>query len=215
MTLFPRLVRSLLLAGLVAASIPGQATAQTAAAAKDTLIAPRAKGLTTAPVTVYEMGDFQCPVCKRFFDSTYKVLEKEYIATGKVHWIYINFPLSSIHPNAEAAAEFAMCASKQGKFWPTHDRLYEMQQTWAPLKDPGQYFLAQTAGLGLNRETMVKCLSSGAGTAMVRSDATGAARAGANSTPTFYIEGGLLAGAYPLPVFRQVLDSIIKVKSKK
>ncbi len=184
-------------------------------AAQDTLIAPRAKGSPTAPVTVYEMGDFQCPACKVFFDGTYQSIEKEYITPGKVRWIFINFPLSSIHPNAEAAAEFAMCASKQGKFWETHDRLYTTQPTWAPLVDPGQYFLAQTEALGLKRDQMASCLQSGAARALVLSDAAGAIKAGARSTPSFYIEGGMMAGAYPIGAFRQVLDSILKVKAKR
>jgi protein-disulfide isomerase len=183
--------------------------------AQDTLIAPRARGSLTAPVTVYEMGDFQCPACKLFFDSTYPAIEKEYIATGKVRWIFINFPLTGLHANAEAAAEFAMCAAKQGKFWPTHDRLYNSQQTWTPLQDPGQFFLAQTTMLGLKRDQMVSCLQSGTARAEVKSDAAGAVRAGATSTPTFYIEGGLMAGAYPIGAFRQVFDSILKVRAKK
>ncbi len=211
MTLARRIEWSFALLLLAVAAMPGRAAGQ----ATDTLIAPRAKGLVTAPVTVYEMGDFQCPVCKRFFTETFKTLDKEYIATGKVHWIFVNFPLSQIHPNAEAAAEFAMCASKQGKFWPTHDRLYDTQEIWAPLKDPGQYFLAQSNALGLKREAMVTCLQSGVGREIVKNDANGAARSGANATPTFYIEGGMLSGAYPIGIFRQVLDSIIKVKTKK
>ena len=184
-------------------------------AAQDTLLAPRARGSLTAPVTIYEMGDFQCPACKVFFDGTYKDLGKEYIATGKVRWIFINFPLSSIHPNAEAAAEFAMCASKQGKFWEAHDRLYTTQQTWAPLVNPGQYFLAQTEALGLRRDLMVSCLQSGAARALVQSDAAGAIKAGARSTPSFYIEGGMMAGAYPIGAFREVLDSILKLKAAR
>src|SRR5207247_112706 len=85
----------------------------------------------TAPVTVYEMSDFQCPFCKRHVDETFPTLEKEYIATGKVRWIFINLPLSSIHPNAVAAAEFAMCAARAGKFWPAHDALYRSEGTHA------------------------------------------------------------------------------------
>lgn len=184
-------------------------------AAQDTLIAPRAKGATSAPVTVYEMGDFQCPVCRRFFTETWPTIDKDYVATGKVRWVYIAFPLTSIHPNAEAAAEFAMCAAKQGKFWPTHDLLYQKQDLWAPLKDPVPFFLAQVDNLGLKKEALQGCLQSGAGRAAVESDAAGGARAGAHSTPTFYIEGGLMAGAYPIDIFRQVLDSIYKVKTAK
>src|SRR5438876_6581875 len=109
-------------------------TAGRAAAQPDPL-AVRTKGAATAPVTVYEMSDFQCPYCKRHVDQTFPALEKEYIATGKVRWVFINFPLISIHPNAQAAAEFAMCAAREGKFWPAHDLLYRRQTSWAPLKN--------------------------------------------------------------------------------
>ena len=104
-------------------------------------LAARAKGAAAAPITVYEMSDFQCPFCKRHVDETFPVLEKEYVATGKVRWIFINLPLSSIHPNAVAAAEFAMCAARHGKFWPAHDALYRTQAKWAPLKNPAGYLL--------------------------------------------------------------------------
>lgn len=181
--------------------------------AQDTLLAPRTKGLATAPVTVYEMSDFQCPFCRRFATETFPTIEKEYIATGKVRWIFINFPLTSIHPNAAAAAEFAACAAKQNRFWPTHDLLYGKQEQWATLKDPGQFFMAQAPGLGLKRETLLACLESGAGRKQVQSDAAGASRAGASSTPSFYIEGGMMAGAQPITVFRPILDSIVKQKS--
>src|SRR6266545_1553093 len=96
-------------------------------AAQPDPLAARAMGAATAPVTVYEMSDFQCPFCKRHVDQTFPTLEKEYVATGKVRWIFINLPLSSIHPNAVAAAEFAMCAARHGKFWPAHDALYRTQ----------------------------------------------------------------------------------------
>jgi len=78
-----------------------------AQAAKPDPLGMRTKGSATAPVTVYEMSDFQCPFCKRQVDNTWPLLEKEYIATGKVRWIFINYPLVSIHPNAVPAAELA------------------------------------------------------------------------------------------------------------
>ena len=65
--------------------------------------------------------------------------EKEYIATGKVRWIFINYPLVSIHPNAVPAAELVMCAGRAGKFWEAHDLVFRTQKVWAPLKDPGPF----------------------------------------------------------------------------
>src|SRR2546429_9083525 len=81
----------------------------------------RAKGRADAPVTLYEMSDFQCPYCREFAMSTMPVLEREYIEPGKVRFVYINLPLSSVHRNAASAAEVAMCAARQKRFWPMHD----------------------------------------------------------------------------------------------
>lgn len=182
--------------------------------AQDTLLAPRTKGKAGAAVTVYEMSDFQCPFCRRFAIETFPLIEKEYIATGKVRWIFINYPLTSLHPNAVPAAEFAACAARQGRFWPAHDRLYENQERWAGLKNVGPYFVSLIKELGLRRDPMVACLDRGETRALVRSDAEGAVRSGATSTPSFYIEGGMLSGAQPIGVFRQVLDSIYRVKKR-
>lgn len=176
-------------------------------AAQDAL-ASRSKGKANAPVTVFEMSDFQCPYCQRFALETFPALEAQYVATGKVRWVFVNFPLVSIHPNAVPAAEVAMCAANQGKFWPVHDLLFRNQKAWAPLKSPAEYFLTFADSASLDRSAFQTCLTTGASRAIVESDAQGAARAGASSTPTFYIEGGMMKGAYPVEVFRKVLDSI-------
>ena len=177
-------------------------------------LASRSKGRADAPVTVYEMSDFQCPFCQRFWLETFPAIEKEFINTGKVRWIFINYPIAQRHPNAVPAAEFAMCAAKQGKFWPAHDRIYERQAEWAPLPDAGPFFTAQIGPLRLNREQMLGCLERSETLPLIREDAEGAVRSGARSTPSFYIEGGMMSGAQPMTVFRRVLDSIVAVKSR-
>jgi protein-disulfide isomerase len=178
-------------------------------------LAGRSKGSTAAPITVYEMSDFQCPYCKRHVDKTFPALEKEYIATGKVRWIFINRPLPSLHPNAVMAAEFAMCAARQGKFWPAHDLLYRLQPEWGPLQDPVPYFLKQADPLKLSKPKLESCLKNQETLDEVRDDSEGAVKAGANSTPTFYIEGGLLTGALPPEIWRPILDSIYLSKTHK
>jgi protein-disulfide isomerase len=178
-------------------------------------LASRTKGAASAPVTVYEMSDFQCPFCKRHAETTFPVLEKEYIATGKVRWIFINLPLTSLHPNAVAAAEFAMCAARLGKFWPAHDLLFRRQEVWAPLKNPGPFLLTLADSLRLPRETMAGCLDKAETRAEVQSDSEGAVKSGAQSTPAFYIEGGLMAGSWPPEVWRPILDSVLRVKAAK
>src|SRR5512138_1297473 len=97
------------MAALALVGLAAGARAQTAA---DPL-AGRIRGSASAPVTVYEMSDFQCPYCRRFALGTFRALDSAYIATGKVRWVFINFPLTSIHDNALAAAEVAFCAARQ------------------------------------------------------------------------------------------------------
>src|SRR6476620_2968320 len=70
----------------------------------------RSKGSAKAPVTVYEMSDFQCPYCRQFALETFPQLERQYIKPGKVRWVFINFPLTSIHAHAAAAAQVALCS---------------------------------------------------------------------------------------------------------
>jgi protein-disulfide isomerase len=179
-----------------------------------TAVSTRSKGSAAAPVTVYEMSDFQCPYCRRFALETFRSLEREYISTGRVRWVFVNFPLTSIHANAVAAAGTALCASRQGAFWPVHDLLYTYQDTWAPLKEPGPFLLSLADSAGISRPKLLECVKSPTTESEIRYEARGAERAGATSTPTFYIEGGLLTGAQPLPVFRQVLDSIYRLKRR-
>jgi protein-disulfide isomerase len=178
-------------------------------------LAQRTKGSASAPVTVYEMSDFQCPYCRRFAQETFPSLERQYIKSGKVRWIFINFPLTDIHPHAAAAAQLSLCAAKQNGFWRVHDLLYQHQDVWAPLKEAGPFFVSLSDSAGLSKKALLACLEAPETMQAVQSDAEGAARSGAASTPTFYIEGGLLEGAVPLEVFRQVLDSVYEVKNKE
>ena len=79
----------------------------------DLLLTARMKGADDAPVTVLEVSDFQCPYCRDFWQDVLPVLEREYIDTGKIRFVFLNLPLPTAHPNAPAAHEFAMCAAMQ------------------------------------------------------------------------------------------------------
>jgi protein-disulfide isomerase len=184
------------------------------ARAQDSLAA-RSKGAPNAPVTVYEMADFQCPACRMFTLTVLPALEREYIQTGKVRWVFINLPLTQIHQNALAAAEVAMCASRQGRFWQTHDALYKSQDRWADLPQPRDTLIALAQRAGVDRAKLRACLQEGSARADVELDAERARRSGADATPSFYIEGGLLKGApYTPDPMRQVLDSVYAAKTK-
>ena len=181
----------------------------------DDPLAARTKGRADAPVTVYEMADFQCPACRMFAITVLPALDSEYVRTGKVRWVFINLPLTSIHPNAVAAAEVAMCAARQGRFWPLHDALYRQQDRWAPLAQPRDTLLALAERAGVNRAKLLACLNAGDARNEVALDAQRAGRAGAHATPSFYIEGGLLEGApYTPEPMRRLLDSIYAVRAR-
>lgn len=201
---------------LLAAVLIGAVAAMPAmpAVVQDDLRAARTKGRPDAPITIFEMSDFQCPACAYFFRTTLPVLEREYLATGKAKLVYVNYPLPN-HANAVPAAELAMCAARQDKFWPVHDLLFRHQTRWAQLREPGTYLMGLADSAGADRNAIAQCLRSGAVRDLVRADAEGSARTGARSTPSFYIEGGLMGGAQPIEVFRQVLDSMYAQRTRR
>jgi protein-disulfide isomerase len=196
-------VRTILVGALLAATVQ----------AGDPL-ASRAKGKADAPVTVYEMADFQCPACRMFATDVLPTLEREFVQTGKVRWVFINLPLTSIHANAMAAAEVAVCAGRQGKFWAVHDLLYKQQDDWAKLPKPGDALIGLAARAGADRAKLVTCVKGGTARTEVELDAQRAARTGARATPSFYIEGGLLEGApYTPDPMRRMLDSVYAART--
>jgi len=196
-------------AGLVLALSSAPLAAQSAV----NPLATRTKGSPTAPVTVYEMSDFQCPYCKRFAEETFPEIERSYIRPGKVRWVFINFPLTSVHDHAAAAGELALCAAKQKGFWRVHDLLFQHQATWAPLKEAGPFFVSLADSAGLSKKTLLACLQAPETREALKAEAEGSQRSGATSTPTFYIEGGLMEGAVPFDVFKRVLDSVYAGKT--
>ena len=200
----------LLVAAAAVTALPAALPAQQA----DAPLAGRSKGASSAPVTVYEMSDFQCPYCRRFALETFPTLEREYINTRKVRWVFVNFPITEIHPNAAAAAAVAHCAARQGAFWQVHDLLYTHQETWAPLKEPGPFLATLADSAKISRKMLLSCLASSDTRTEIESEAEGSRRAGANSTPSFYIEGGIMSGALPVEVFRRVLDSVVATKRR-
>ena len=178
-------------------------------------LASRSLGRADAPVVVYEMSDFQCPYCRQFALTVFPTLEREFVHTGKVRFVYVNLPLTALHRHALAAAAVAMCAARQNRFWPVHDLLFQRQERWAAQEEPGPYLLALADSAGADSTELAQCVTSRATEPEIRADAARAARSGAHSTPTFYIEGSLLEGAAPVEAFRQVLDSIYRSKTTR
>ncbi|HTD82462.1 MAG TPA: thioredoxin domain-containing protein [Gemmatimonadaceae bacterium] len=173
----------------------------------------RIQGSSTAPLWVIEVSDFQCPYCKQWHDQTYPQFLNQYVKTGKVRLAYVNFPLG-IHVHAFPAAEAAMCAAAQDKFWPMHDALFATQAHWESLPSPSPVFdsLAQATGVDMKRWR--DCVSSGKMRPLIQADHDRAQRAGASATPSFMIGDKLLAGAIPLNELQQAIDSAM-VKNRQ
>jgi protein-disulfide isomerase len=155
------------------------------------------RGNPSAPVTIVEFSDFQCPFCSRARPTVNRVRE----AYGdRVRVIFRNFPLQ-MHAEAQKAGEAAACAGEQGKFWEMHDRLFANQAKLqvADLKEHAN-------GLGLNAEAFSQCLDSGKHTSDLQRDIEQGAEYGVTGTPAFFINGRPLVGAQPFESFAQVID---------
>lgn len=166
------------------------------------------EGEAGAPVTLVEFTDYQCPFCKRHFDETEGQIQDEYIKTGKVRWIIRDLPLS-FHQNAELAAQAARCAGDQDKYRQMHDKLFATQTAWGESTTAVKVFTGYATGLGLNGTTFSQCLTSGKYKEAVAADAALAAKAGANGTPSFFVNGKPLIGAQPFSVFKQEIDAAL------
>ena len=165
----------------------------------------RIRGAESAPIWVVEISDFQCPYCKRWHDETFAVLDREFVQTGKVRLAYLNFPIPSLHPNARAAAEAAMCASVQGKFWELHTSLFTTQQAWAGQQNPMATFDSLALASGADGPKWRSCMTSHAAIPLIDADRARSASNGVQSTPTFYIGDQMLSGAYPADSFRVII----------
>ncbi len=178
------------------------------------MLPERTKGSPDAPLTVFEISDFQCPYCRVFWEETLPAMEREYIDSGKLKLVFLNLPLTQIHPNAAAAHEFAMCAAVQDRFWPAHDLLYRYQDQWARLPDPGPYFMELADSAGLAAGELRDCFNTGAVRGIVQQEAEMNFRSGISSTPSFVVEGILIPGLAPIEAWRPLLDSLYAAKTQ-
>lgn len=192
-------------------------------------------GSQDASVTVIEFSDYQCPYCQRFWADTLPKIKDAYIDTGKVKFVYRDYPLTGLkHAYAQKAAEAAGCAGEQGKFWEMHDKLFENQGKLVPLQKQvdsptiagrdivtvdirgvSYYFditddIAMMKGfsqeLGLDTAAFDSCLNSGQMVPKIQKDMQDGEKAGITGTPAFFVNGVLVSGALPYESFKQLLD---------
>jgi protein-disulfide isomerase len=166
----------------------------------------RIMGNGKAGLWIVEASDFQCPYCKMWHDSTYGPLVRDYVKTGKAQLAYLNFPLSQ-HQNALPAAEAAMCASAQNKFWPMHDSLFSSQERWESLPNGMPVFDSTAARIGVSMPEWRDCVAKHLTRPLIEADYERSRSAGVKSTPTFFVGDQLLAGFQPYPFFRQAVEA--------
>jgi protein-disulfide isomerase len=173
------------------------------------------RGRADAKVVVVEFSDFQCPFCGRFARETMGLLERDYVDTGKVRWVFRHFPIERLHPFALRASEAAECGRAQDKFWPMHTRLFANQQAL------GEADLVKTAqAAGLNMPAFQQCFASQLiSPTRIRQDLADGTKAGITGTPAFFIgiptkDGKVhalrkLIGAQAYPSFKTAIDNIL------
>lgn len=154
------------------------------------------KGSEAAPVTLVEYSDFQCPACQRVNPDLAR-LKTEY--GDRLRVAFVQNPLTSIHPQAFKAAEAALCARDQGRFWEMHDALFADQGN---LEEDA--LVQRARSLGLEAEAFETCLDSGEHTATVRADLDSALARGITSTPSIFINGRPVQLMGGTPIFDQL-----------
>jgi protein-disulfide isomerase len=157
-----------------------------------------ALGPENAPITIVEFSDYQCPFCRRWHEQVYEPLLAAY--PGKIRMVYRHLPLTSIHPDAQPAAEAAMCAGEQDAYWPFHNKLFSSDSLST------QTFVQYAQELSLNVEQFQACMTERKYQKAVEADSEFAVNLGVRSTPTFFINGLAVVGAQPLEVFQQIID---------
>lgn len=188
------------------------------AAPGDLLVAVQgapALGPDRARVTIVEFSDYQCPFCRRHSSQVLPELVKEYVKTGKLRYVFRDFPITSIHPQAHRLHEAAHCAGDQGRYWEMHDRLFEDSR-----RTEAKDLAARARALGLDAQRFEQCVAEGVHAARVRQGVADGENARVRGTPTFFVgltapDGApmrpqrLIVGAQPYAAFKQAIDGLL------
>lgn len=172
------------------------------------------KGSADAPVTIVEYSSYQCPFCKRYFDQTLPLIEEQYIDTGKVLYIFKDFPLET-QPQAYKVHEATRCAREQGGdefYWEAHDIMFINQAVWAgqPVGPHVETIKTLLEPMdGLDSAELATCLDSDRYTNAVQTELQEGIALNVRGTPSFFINGQFVSGAQPFGVFQQAIEQAL------
>jgi protein-disulfide isomerase len=147
-------------------------------------------GDPAAPIRIMEFSDFQCPACQAFFRGVKPMLDREFVDEGRALFVYYDFPLVDIHPNAFLAARAARCAGDQDAYWPYHDRIFQTQPEWSGLSDPASRFERFAGEVGLDQGAFRSCLRSDRHAEVVTANLLLGQQLGVSGTPTVILDTG-------------------------
>lgn len=202
----PRLLFRRLAAAIVPVALAGCAASAGDTAAEDAVaatapvevdlspselmnVAGISMGSEDAPAVIYEFADFQCPGCAQFALAATPVIKERYVEPGHARYVYYDFPLTNIHPNAFLAARAGRCANEQERFWEYHDILFMRQTQWAMLDDPIEPFAGYAAEIGIDEDMFEACLRSDRYAREVSANMALGEYLGVPGTPTLFVNG--------------------------
>jgi protein-disulfide isomerase len=177
-------------------------------------------GRVSAPITIVEFSDYQCPFCGQFFRETLPLLVAEYVKIGRVRLVYHDFPLSSLHPSALKAAEAARCAGDQQRYWEYHDALFQNQSSLEETK-----LVQRALMLELDTTAFNRCLKSGHYSNAIKQSIAEGEQAGVDGTPTFFLGtldpgttnvrvAHVIQGAKAYAEFKEVIQELISTLAR-
>lgn len=167
----------------------------------------QADGPKEAKVTLVEFGDFQCPAC----GAAHPVLKQVKGNRGNaIRFVWRNYPLSSIHRNADAAARAAEAAGLQGQFWPMHNKLFETQNSWSNQIKPRETFIRFAKDLGLNGERFGQDFDSQKVANRIALDKGDGNALGVDATPTIFLNGQKYTGETSAAAIEAKIDELMR-----
>jgi protein-disulfide isomerase len=172
------------------------------------------KGNRNAPLTVIEFSDYECGFCGRHARETIPLIDKEFVQTGKVKYVFRSFPNEAIHKLALKAHETAACAGDQGQYWAMHDRLFAKPGALAPVS-----LMAHGQALGIGAP-LEQCLAAAKHRDAIRQELAAGRAAGVTATPTFFLGVAgpsadqvkilrTIRGAKPFAVFKETIEQLL------
>ena len=172
------------------------------------------EGSDSARVEIMEFSDFECPFCARFAVLQMPDVRSRLIATGRVRWRFVHFPLQN-HTKSPTAHLAAACANEQGRFWPVHDLLYEHQGEWTEARDLVGAVTAIAAQAGVDRARFDQCMTTRSAWGRVLADKALGDSIGIGGTPTMFANGRQIPGVPSFDELRAIVDSLAPVAAAR